>query len=216
MAEFHRKIELQSPDDLQYLISNVRRAAHEKIDRDLPPIEGEDRMRRHVEDLVQDYISQVFLTTSPNITINGLSPSQDMIKSMLTTSDMTRSIEQHEPFNPKLWERAKELARQEEDLIEEIAALRRKMPGVAAENVKSGFKREIEADEKALRGRLEASGERESKAWLGVGKLERQEEVERAWDRGVEGLGRLKKTMPEMLAKKEKAEKVEEYVLQMK
>ena len=69
---------------------------------------------------------------------------------------MTRSIEQHEPFNPKLWERAKELARQEEDLIEEIAALRRKMPGVAAENVKSGFKREIEADEKALRGRLEA------------------------------------------------------------
>lgn len=54
MAEFHRKIELQSPDDLQYLISNVRRAAHEKIDRDLPPIEGEDRMRRHVEDLVQE------------------------------------------------------------------------------------------------------------------------------------------------------------------
>ncbi|KIN00810.1 hypothetical protein OIDMADRAFT_122451 [Oidiodendron maius Zn] len=56
MAEFHRKIELQSPDDLQYLISNVRRAAHEKIDRDLPPIEGEDRMRRHVEDLVQDVL----------------------------------------------------------------------------------------------------------------------------------------------------------------
>lgn len=139
-----------------------------------------------------------------------------MIKSMLTTSDMTRSIEQHEPFNPKLWERAKELARQEEDLIEEIAALRRKMPGVAAENVKSGFKREIEADEKALRGRLEASGERESKAWLGVGKLERQKDVESAWERGVEGLGRLKKTMPEMLAKKEKAERVEEYVLQMK
>ena len=54
MAEFHRKIELQSPDDLQYLISNVRRAAHEKIDRDLPPIEGEDRMRQHVEDLVQE------------------------------------------------------------------------------------------------------------------------------------------------------------------
>jgi hypothetical protein len=54
MAEFHRKIELQSPDDLQYLISNMRRAAHEKIDRDLPPIEGEDRMRRRVEDLVQD------------------------------------------------------------------------------------------------------------------------------------------------------------------
>lgn len=54
MAEYHRKIELQSPDDLQYLISNVRRAANEKIDKDLPPIEGEDKMRRRVEELVHD------------------------------------------------------------------------------------------------------------------------------------------------------------------
>ncbi len=52
MAEFHRKIELQSPDDLQYLVSNIRRAANEKIDRDLPPIEGEDKMRERVEELV--------------------------------------------------------------------------------------------------------------------------------------------------------------------
>ena len=56
MAEFHRKIELQSPDDLQYLISNVRRAAQEKIDKDLPPIEGEDKMRRRVEELVQEVL----------------------------------------------------------------------------------------------------------------------------------------------------------------
>lgn len=54
MAEHHRKIELQSPDDLQYLISNVRRAANEKIDKDLPPIEGEDKMRTRVEKLVQE------------------------------------------------------------------------------------------------------------------------------------------------------------------
>jgi kinetochor protein Mis14/NSL1 len=62
MAEYHRKIELQSPDDLQYLISNVRRAANEKIDKDLPPIEGEDKMRRRVEKLVHDVclISQIF------------------------------------------------------------------------------------------------------------------------------------------------------------
>ena len=52
MAEFHRKIELQSPDDLQYLVSNIRRAANEKIDKDLPPIEGEDKMRERVEELV--------------------------------------------------------------------------------------------------------------------------------------------------------------------
>lgn len=54
MTEFQRKIELQSPDDLQYLISNIRRAANEKIDKDLPPIEGEDKMRERVEELVHE------------------------------------------------------------------------------------------------------------------------------------------------------------------
>lgn len=137
---------------------------------------------------------------------------------MLTASETTRSIEEHEPFNPRLWERAKELARQEEDLIEEIATLRRKMPGVAVEGVRSGFKDGMEADEKALREKLEATveGEGSTPGLLGVGKLERQEDVERAWERGVEGLGRLKKTIPETVAKKEKAGRVEEYVLQMK
>jgi kinetochor protein Mis14/NSL1 len=63
MTEFHRKIELQSPDDLQYLVSNVRRAANEKIDKDLPPIEGEDKMRERVEELVHG-VCLLFLTNS--------------------------------------------------------------------------------------------------------------------------------------------------------
>jgi kinetochor protein Mis14/NSL1 len=54
MTEFHRKIELQSPEDLQYLVSNIRRAANEKIDKDWPPIEEEDTMRKRVEELVHD------------------------------------------------------------------------------------------------------------------------------------------------------------------
>jgi kinetochor protein Mis14/NSL1 len=165
---------------------------------------------------VKQYISNVFLATAPNITINGLSPSRDLIRSMLMASETTHSIEQHEPFNPRLWDKAKDLARQEEDLIEEIAALRRKMPAIAVERAKNGFKEGIEADEKTLKEKLDAAGEKEGKkADLGVGKLERQEDVEKAWERGVEGLGRLKKTMPEMVAKKEKAERVEKYVLQM-
>lgn len=54
MAEFHRKIELQSPDDLQYLVSNIRRAANEKINKDLPPIKGEDKLRERVEEIVHN------------------------------------------------------------------------------------------------------------------------------------------------------------------
>lgn len=54
MAELHRKIELQYADDLRYLINNMRRAANEKIDLALPPIEGEDSLRRRVEELVHE------------------------------------------------------------------------------------------------------------------------------------------------------------------
>ena len=54
----HRKVELQSPADLQYLIANVSRAAREKLDRHLPPDAapegGEDAMRKRVEQLVEE------------------------------------------------------------------------------------------------------------------------------------------------------------------
>ncbi|KAK3061626.1 hypothetical protein LTR53_019712, partial [Teratosphaeriaceae sp. CCFEE 6253] len=48
----HRKVELQAPADLTYLIANVSRAAREKLDKHLPPDAspaGEDAMRQRVE-----------------------------------------------------------------------------------------------------------------------------------------------------------------------
>ena len=131
-----------------------------------------------------------------------------------STATESRSIEEHEPFNPKLWERAKGLASQEEDLIEEIAALRRKIPGVAVEGLKKEYKEGTEKDEAELSWRAGAVKEREAGgAELGVRELERQREVEGNWKKGVDGLGRLKRSMPEMVAKKERAERAEEYVL---
>lgn len=53
----HRRIELQSPQDLTYLVANVSQAARTKIDTHLPPDaapEGEDAMRTRVEQLVDD------------------------------------------------------------------------------------------------------------------------------------------------------------------
>jgi kinetochor protein Mis14/NSL1 len=64
MTEFHRKIELQSSEDLQYLVSNIRRAANEKIDKDWPPIEEEDTMRKRVEELVHDVCTPFSLLPS--------------------------------------------------------------------------------------------------------------------------------------------------------
>ena len=56
MAEFHRKIELQSPDDFQYLVNNIRRAADAEIGKNLPRMEDEreDDMRIVVEKIIED------------------------------------------------------------------------------------------------------------------------------------------------------------------
>jgi len=210
MAEFHRKLELQSPDDLQYLVSNIRRAANEKIDKDLPPIEGEDKMRERVEELVHNYINDVFHRTAANMTINGLEPSRELIDNILvnSTSPLHHEIEEHEPFNTKMFERAKELARQEEELIEEIAALRRKIPVVVMENARRVYKEGMEEDEEQLKRREELLKETRS-AQMGLIALERQEAVEKNWENGIKGLERLMKTMPETVAKKERAERAE-------
>lgn len=55
----HRKIELQAPADLTYLINNVSKAAEEKLDKHLPPDavekeKGEDEMRKRVRGLVEE------------------------------------------------------------------------------------------------------------------------------------------------------------------
>lgn len=53
----------------------------------------------------------------------------------------------------------------------------------------------------------------EEKIDLGVEKLERQEEVEAQWRRGVDGLGRLKKEVPAVVARMERAKRAGEYAL---
>ena len=72
----HRKIELQSPADLSYLIANVSRAARAKIDTHLPPDaapeSGEDALRRRVEVLVEEYIRKTFEGAKEGISVNGL------------------------------------------------------------------------------------------------------------------------------------------------
>lgn len=57
-AGHHRKIELQSAEDLTYLIANVRRAATESINAAFPPVDGaaghDDELRVQIERLVDE------------------------------------------------------------------------------------------------------------------------------------------------------------------
>ncbi|POS87712.1 hypothetical protein EPUL_000647 [Erysiphe pulchra] len=195
MNEFQRKIELQSSDDLQFLVSNIRRAARGKIDEDLPPLEGEDTIRKQVERIVSQTRQQKKFSAG-------------------TASE----IEEYEPFNTRLFQQAQKLAQEEEDLIEEIARLRRTVPPKIVESVKTEFKEGLDANEaalKTLKENIELSSEVRSTV-LDIAALEREEAIEKGWDKSIQGLANLMRSIPEMVAKKVRMEEVEKYLTQDK
>ncbi|TEY84196.1 hypothetical protein BOTCAL_0019g00200 [Botryotinia calthae] len=221
MAEQQRKIELQSPDDLKYLVANVKRAAREMIDRDLPPIEGEDAMRRLVEEIVGEYIHKTFLTASPSISINGMEPQRKLIDANLQPEEKDKDIieerEEHEPFDGQLWERAKALAVKEEELVEQIAALRRNVPAVVVER-EGRWKKGVEEEEGEIEGWREILGIEdeaifaEGGSGLGLERNERMVEVEGDWEKGIGGLEGLFRVLPEVGATRDRSGRAEEYV----
>lgn len=230
----HRKIELQSAEDFSYLIANVRRAAAAHINEAFPPVDpsttqgGDDELRQQIEVLVDEYITRTFTLAAPNLRVNGL-PVTDP-GPFLSGGDGKKKDEpeeQHEPFDGQKRERVEMLVREEEDLLRDIAALKRKVPGATAgswgERVRGG----IEGDERVLEQRKEEivrmvreggwdeEGKgKKSKGMLGdVKPLERQEDVERAFGGAVSMLGRLKGDMPATVAKMERARVAGEYVV---
>jgi kinetochor protein Mis14/NSL1 len=79
-SEF-RKVELQSPADLQHLIATARRAARAKIDAAFPPSAapkdgGVDHVRRRVEELVDEYIRSTFDGVRRGVCVNGVDMSE--------------------------------------------------------------------------------------------------------------------------------------------
>lgn len=191
----HRKIELQSPEDLTFLINNVRRAATEHVTAAFPPVEGqddaeEDELRVRIEKLVDDYISQTFTLAAPNLSINGfdLDPATFPAAYLDASSPASTAgappnarkrrqkkkkkqggdedgddddgdgdeesqpaaVVQYEPFDGRKRLRVEELAREEEDLMREVAALKRRVPAAAAAAYADGFREGVRADEEAL------------------------------------------------------------------
>jgi len=109
-----------------------------------------------------------------------------------------------------------DLAREEEDLLRSIAALKRRVPEATAAAYASAAKSDMAADEASLeaaRARVEAEGAASGKKVLeGVRALDRQEELEEEFASTVETLGRLKRDMPATVAKMERARVAAGYV----
>ncbi|KAF9872810.1 hypothetical protein CkaCkLH20_09673 [Colletotrichum karsti] len=216
MEEAHRKIELQSTEDLTYLLNNVRRAAQDQLDKAFPPIEGgdaqEDELRAPIERLVNEYINKTFTYAAPNLSINGL----DADPANFLSDNPTEPEEAYEPWDARLRQRVEDLARDEEELLNEIAALKKSVPGTVAAAAAHEFKASTAADEAALeaakKARAEELAARDAEV-LPLEEMERQAETRRAFGTAVEKLGRLKKDMPATVAKMERARVAGEYTV---
>ncbi|KAI1344523.1 hypothetical protein F5Y15DRAFT_411354 [Xylariaceae sp. FL0016] len=237
--ETQRKIELQTPEDLAYLVANVRRAAAARIDEAIPldPAHGEYDLRTQIEELVDEYITKTFTLASPNLSINGLPVdasqylSPDGVGSSASASAKTLEPEEiYEPFDARKRARVEDLTREEEDLLRDIAALKKSVPGAAAAAWADATKKGVKADEEALAAWNERSSSTTDAAApdgtttatgagrgigvaLGVGALERQQDVEATYEKAVQGLGRLRREMPAVVARMERARGAGEYVI---
>lgn len=149
-----------------------------------------------------------------------MEPSSSLLEATLpsahatvTAGDHIHVVEEHEPFDSKLFARLKDLARQEEDLTETVARLRRVNPEVAVEHARKDWTQGRAEEDAALGVWDEESQTRERMATgLDVAMLERREEVEHASRRSVKHLENLARTLPETVAKKERADRAEAYV----
>ncbi|TWU75918.1 hypothetical protein ED733_006175 [Metarhizium rileyi] len=213
VSQVQRKIELQSPEDLAFLVAKVRSAAATRISEAFPQVPGqgeEDALRNEIESLVNDYIDQTFAFATPNLSINGLPVS--------STEYLSRSPpaapEAYEPFDARKRQRVADLIAQEERLLEEVAALKRSVPGKAAAEQAAHVGDAIRHDDDTVELRRAAAVAAAGKEpGLHVDKLQRQDGVEAGFRAAVEALGRLKRDMPAVVAKMERASVAGEYVL---
>ncbi|KAF4999046.1 hypothetical protein FGRMN_2736 [Fusarium graminum] len=212
VSQVQRKIELQAPEDLSYLIANVRRAAADRLNEAFPVVEGndgEDELRDQIEKLVNEYIDKTFTLASPNLSINGLPVAPDTFLS--ETAAEPEPV--YEPFDTRKRRRVADLITQEEKLLEDVAALKRSVPATVAANQAEQLRDSLKRDDDLLDARKKKAAVEAAEVELDVQPLERQEDVETSFRRAIEALDRLKREMPSVVAKMERARVAGEYVV---
>ncbi|KAI6810566.1 hypothetical protein KC332_g9793 [Hortaea werneckii] len=219
----HRKIELQSPADLTYLIANVSRAAREKIDKHLPPDaapEGEDAMRKRVEQLVEEYIRNTFNAAKNSMSINGMD-SREMDAELAKaqegegTVDLTKKpnhldltgIAEIEPFDTKLAQRIQNLSAQIEQRTLDLANLRRNAPGETSKRFQHSFAKQTEDNDTRLQKDEQTKLDEARNTHMEIEDMERLDEMQNAWTKGTEQLQELRTGLGSTVARMQKAEK---------
>ncbi|XWW96509.1 hypothetical protein V2A60_004484 [Cordyceps javanica] len=235
-----RRIELASDKDFAFLIANVRAAAAEHLHAAFPPQSngGEDELRDEIEAIVDDYIDRTFTLAAPNLSINGLPVKPaDFIKPARKAGAGGRKSSippvllpedgsvAYEPFDADKRQRVADLVSEEERLLEQVAAMKRAVPADVAARMAAQLDAAAARDEAQLQRGLDAARERRQSlhdnddedagkngSALLLAPLQRQEGVEEGFRGAVAALGRLKRDMPSVVAKMERARVAGEYV----
>ncbi|OAL45048.1 hypothetical protein IQ07DRAFT_662678 [Pyrenochaeta sp. DS3sAY3a] len=235
MDATHRKIELQSPADLTYLTTQIRTAARQKLDLHLPPhvsdTAGEpDELRAQVESLVDAFVAQIIHGMRGNISINGMEvlgagrgdgseAGEGAVGSAVGIEGAgeggAMEREEYAPFDEKLRVQLGASIARRDALVAKISQHRRGTPGAAAK----AFMAQFEAENEALRvqtagmtGVEGEGGEGVQDVSLEMEALAREDEVQKNWERAVEGLARLNKGLPETRARLERCGDVVGYL----
>jgi kinetochor protein Mis14/NSL1 len=230
MDPTHRKIELQSPSDLTYITSRLRSAARQKLDLHLPPVPSSDtspnappdELRREVEELVEAFVAQVVKGLRWNLSVNGIDvvapgareedgaingeggKMEGVVHGNGAENGETEIVE-YEAFDEKLRGELSATVARRDALIAKISQQRRTTSKVAAEAWIKGFEEEGSAWEGVGEGWRKGAADAEGNGVADADAIQRQEEVERNWEKAVLGLQRLNKGLPETRARLERA-----------
>ena len=175
--------------------------------------------RRQKTNNQTQYITKTFSLAAPNLSINGLPVSPSSLTSCAASQSTAAAPTAYEPFDAERRQRVADLITQEEKLLEEVAALKRSVPGQAAAEAASRVGDAIRRDEDLLQARearVLAQAREEGGAALAVDGAQRQQSVEEGFAAAVGALGRLKRDMPAVVARMERARVAGEYVVEGK
>jgi kinetochor protein Mis14/NSL1 len=211
MDPTHRKIELQSPADLVYIHTKIRTAALSKLNLHLPPVADTstpDDLRAAVEAAVEAFVAAVLSGVKSNVSVNGMEMS--MLDDAAHTEDGVQGEpkEEFEAFDEKLRARLAKAVQRRDALVKDISVHRRETALRAASEWQARFEAEAA---RGVGAAYQAPGDGDAGGAVEVD-VPRLDEVERSWERAVEGLARLNKGLPETRARLERAGDVVGYL----
>lgn len=237
MDPVHRKIELQSLDDLKHLIDNVNQAAKERIvsAEETSGARGQRQLKKkdieELDAIVKTFIDKTFDSAAPNLIVNGLE--YDALPPQLSSAPQQKQKtkpkdedeDEYEAYDTQLASKLQSLYAALESETLAVAELRRHAPVQAAHLLRAQLDQEYgvggdaalikdEGDDIALDGKVLRHDREGSTLKTGLEEVppERRVEMARNWQAALDELSRLKVTLPSTTAKLERAKAAVEYL----